>query len=39
MHKKGSEFMVLGIYMTKNDEKHMPEAVEYVPGSKNDFKK
>ena len=24
--------------MTQNDEKHMPEAMQGVPGSKNDFK-
>ena len=27
-----------GIHMAKNDEKHMPEAMEGVLGSQNDFK-
>ena len=36
--QKGSGFIFSGIHMTKNDEKHMPEAMEGVPGSKNDFK-
>ena len=29
--------MISGIHITKNDEKHMPEAMEGVLGSKNDL--
>ena len=30
--------MISGIHMTKNDEKHMPEAAGPIPGSKNHIK-